>query len=176
MCPSATSLLQRMKNAVRRFYWNQTYNGRVSAQCILVLRLHSAQTLTSVPAFYRQKEWRWQDGRNLWQTMETIWCIWNAKQCICKILQILIKCGNWQSHSYAQRNSDFHTCSQEALMLWYQTIQIMWHVCIHLWCESIPGEWEWVHGLAADSIPCHIDRIRIDKEVNWHNHKFTVTH
>jgi len=51
------SLLQRKKNAVRKFYWNQTYNGRMSAQCILVLRLHSAQTLTSVPAFYRQKEW-----------------------------------------------------------------------------------------------------------------------
>ena len=34
-----------MKNVVRKFYWNQTYNGRVSAQCVLVLRLHSAQTL-----------------------------------------------------------------------------------------------------------------------------------
>ena len=31
--------------------------------------------ITSVPPFYRQKEWSWQDGRKLWQTKENTWRI-----------------------------------------------------------------------------------------------------
>ena len=55
--PECNIITTEKKNVVRKFYWNQTCNGRVSAQCVLVCRLHSAQTLTSVPPFYRQKEW-----------------------------------------------------------------------------------------------------------------------
>jgi hypothetical protein len=35
-------LLRRKRNVVKTFYWNHTYDGRVSVQHVPVLRLHSA--------------------------------------------------------------------------------------------------------------------------------------
>jgi hypothetical protein len=78
--------------------------------------------------------------------MENIWCIWNSKQWICKILQLLRKCGNWRSHSYAQRNSDFQTIySQEALMLWYQN-----HTN-YVTCLDTPVTWKYTWGMRVSA-------------------------
>lgn len=38
-----TQLLQRMRNVVKKFYWNHIYNCRVSIQQVPVLRLHSSR-------------------------------------------------------------------------------------------------------------------------------------
>jgi hypothetical protein len=64
MSPSVMWLLQRMRNVVKKFYWNHICDHRTSIQCIPVLRLHSAR-IQPVPLKKRMKfRVGWITGHN----------------------------------------------------------------------------------------------------------------